>query len=558
MKKNYLVVGFLISTILIFTPTSIGAQLHLQSAQLIEDFSPTQIDSFLTLQGIPVGMVPIRNSIKVYKITYSTLSWDSITPTVATGVIFLPQGNDNCQRPILNYCHGTIIKKVDAPSYKVGEYVVGISFSANGYIVVMPDYLGLGSVSPGLHPYIHANSEATAVVHMLRSSKEWMDSINYSYSDQLFLTGYSQGGHASMAAHRLIQQELPTEFTVTAAAPLSGPYDVSGVQAEVITRDSSYGAPGYLPFVLFSYNMVYGMYSNWDAVLDTPYNIDVPPLMDGLVSLGIVENFVSDTPNLIILPLLLDTFTTDMSHRFRLALKKNDLWDWAPQCPVKMGYCQADELVSYKNAIACRDSMIARGAPDVQAIDINPSLSHGDCALFALMAVNNFFGTLRQDLLDLSLSVTNESSAGANDGSILTTLSGGIPGYTYQWSNSTSDTILSNIGAGTYSVTITDSYGCTATGTANIGVVGIENAENAPEINIYPNPATDQFTIQLSNFQHDIRVSIVDLVGKVAYNKTIQTGTEFVNFNTIGFSKGIYLIKISSGNYTIARKIIIR
>ncbi len=552
MKKLYQLLILFIST-----NVFISAQIRLQSAQLIEDFSVTQIDSFLVAQGVPNGAVDITNPIKAYKITYSTVSWDS-SATVATGVVFLPQGNDNCKRPILNYCHGTIIKKIDAPSYKVGEYVVGICFSANGYIAVMPDYLGLGDVSPGLHPYIHAHSEATAVVDMLRASKEWMDSINYSYSDQLFLTGYSQGGHASMAAHRMIQETLPGEFTVTAAAPLSGPYDVSGVQAEVITRDSSYGAPGYLPFVLFSYNMVYSMYSSWDAVLNIPYNGDVPPLMDGSVSLGVVENYIPDTPNLIILPLLLDTFENDMSHRFREALYDNDLYRWAPQCPTRLGYCTADELVSYKNALVCRDSMIARGAPDVQAICVNPSLSHGDCALFALMGINIFFAPFREDVIDLSLNTTHNTSAGSNDGSVITNINGGVPGYTYSWSNAATTANLSNIGTGTYSVTITDINGCTASATANVGVIGIENEPDPITIQIYPNPATDHFTILLSNFKEQAEISMIDLVGKVVLSKSIAVGSDLVIMNTLGMAKGVYLVKISSGNKVITRRVVIR
>ncbi len=552
MKKIYLLFALLFTSTLF-----LQAQNHLISAQLIEDFDETQIDSFLTAQGVPSGAVNIRNSIQAYKITYSTVSYDS-SATVATGVVFLPQGYGACKKPILNYCHGTIIKKVDAPSNKVGEYVVGICFSATGYITVLPDYLGLGSVSPGLHPYIHAHSEATACIDMIRSSKEWMDSINYAYSDQLFLTGYSQGGHASMATHRMMQETLPGEFTVTAAAPLSGPYEVSGVQAEVITNDTSYGAPGYLPFVLFSYNMVYGMYSNWDAVLDTPYNTTVPPLMDGSVGLGFVENFIPDTPNLIILPLLLDTFETDMSHPFRVALRDNDLYDWAPTCPVRMGYCEADELVSFRNAIACRDSMIVRGATDVQALSINPSLSHGDCALFALMAVGNFFGPLREDLITLNVNVTNESSAGANDGAITCSYSGGVPGYDYLWSNSATTQNIINVGSGPYTVTVTDTNGCTGTASVNLGVIGIEDEPSSPTVNIYPNPATDQFTIQLTNFSNEVQVTMVDIVGKIAYHKTIPSTSEFLNMSTAGLAKGIYLVKITSGNYAVARKVIIR
>jgi hypothetical protein len=554
MKKLYI-------AFLIFATTSVlsTAQVHLQSAQLIESFNEAQIDSFLNAQGVPAGFVTIRNPIKAYLITYSTVSYDS-SATVATGVVFLPQGNDNCKRPLINYCHGTIIKKLDAPSYKVGEYVVGICFSSTGYVAIMPDYLGLGPVSPGLHPYIHAHSEATACIDMIRSSKEWMDSINYSYSDQLFLTGYSQGGHASMATHKMMQEELPGEFNVTAACPLSGPYDVSGVQAAVITNDSSYGAPGYLPFVLFSYNMVYGMYTNWTNVLDTPYNTAIPPLMDGSVSLGFIEGTVPipDTPNLIINPLLMDTFETDTSHRFWQALRKNNLWDWAPTCPVLLGYCTADELVNYKNAIACRDSMIARGAPNVVAFDVNSSLGHGDCAAFALLVANNYFAPYRQDLITVNLSVTDQSSPGANDGAITLALSGGVPGYTYAWSNSATTANITNLGGGAYTITVTDTNGCTGTQNALIGVVGIENELNPPAIAIYPNPATEQFMVQMVNFKADMQLTIMDLVGKVVMYRTIPVGTDQLSISTIGIPKGVYSVQIQSGNHAVTKRVIIQ
>src|SRR5687767_7891860 len=117
-----------------------------------------------------------------------------------------------------------------------------------------------------------------------------------------------------------------------------------------------------------------------------------------------------------------------------------------------MGYCEADELVSYKNAIACRDTMIAHGALDVQAVSVNPSLSHGDCALFALLGVQTFFTSYRQDLVTLNLTVTDESSPGANDGSVLANVSGGIPGYTYLWNTSATTEDLTNQGAGIYTL----------------------------------------------------------------------------------------------------------
>lgn len=48
------------------------------------------------------------------------------------------------------------------------------------------------------------------------------------------------------------------------------------------------------------------------------------------------------------------------------------------------------------------------------------------------------------------------------NGSIDITMSGGVAPYTYSWSNGSATEDLSNVGAGLYKVTVTDSQGCTA------------------------------------------------------------------------------------------------
>ncbi len=55
------------------------------------------------------------------------------------------------------------------------------------------------------------------------------------------------------------------------------------------------------------------------------------------------------------------------------------------------------------------------------------------------------------------------SCAGASDASVAAILSGGVPNYTIEWSNGTSDALLQNIAAGTYTVTLTDAANCSLT-----------------------------------------------------------------------------------------------
>ncbi len=68
----------------------------------------------------------------------------------------------------------------------------------------------------------------------------------------------------------------------------------------------------------------------------------------------------------------------------------------------------------------------------------------------------------------LSTSVTNIGCNGGATGAIDLTVSGGIPGYTYLWSNAATTQDLSGVGQGTYTVTVTDAGSCTATTSATI------------------------------------------------------------------------------------------
>jgi hypothetical protein len=79
----------------------------------------------------------------------------------------------------------------------------------------------------------------------------------------------------------------------------------------------------------------------------------------------------------------------------------------------------------------------------------------------------------------LTTQVLNASCSGNTDGEIDLIVSGGVPGYTYDWSNDGAENPdndaqdLIAVGTGTYTVTVTDASGCTATTSATVGVLPV-------------------------------------------------------------------------------------
>lgn len=73
------------------------------------------------------------------------------------------------------------------------------------------------------------------------------------------------------------------------------------------------------------------------------------------------------------------------------------------------------------------------------------------------------FNIISPTALGISLSSTPVTCTGGNNGIITAIPSGGTPGYTYMWSNGRVISTNFNLTAGTYTVTVTDANGCTAT-----------------------------------------------------------------------------------------------
>ncbi|QQS31320.1 MAG: PKD domain-containing protein [Sphingobacteriales bacterium] len=67
-----------------------------------------------------------------------------------------------------------------------------------------------------------------------------------------------------------------------------------------------------------------------------------------------------------------------------------------------------------------------------------------------------------------AVTIITDADCGETNGGISLNISDGQPPYTYLWSNFSADASLTNIGAGSYGVTVTDALGCTASATANV------------------------------------------------------------------------------------------
>jgi pimeloyl-ACP methyl ester carboxylesterase len=343
-----------------------------------------------------LAQVPItpRYTVRLYKLTYETIS-PLGGRTTASGALCLPE-LPGVPLPLVSYQHGTILETNKAPSSMdpTTEVLVGIGFATDGYAAVVPDYLGLGD-SPGLHPYHHARSEATACVDMLHAAKMACATNGFALSGKLFLCGYSQGGHATMAFLRELETGDSNELTVTACAPMAGAYDLS----ETTRLDSLSGRqqpnPYYFLYLLGAYQEVYKMAPSLPDMLAAPYDTVLPPLLSGNTSSDVINAAMPSNPTDILKPEYLAEFNSNPRHPLRLALQDNDVYRWTPKSPLRFYHCGGDQDVTKANSEVAVAYLHSVGREDVLLVDPVPTGSHTDCVQPSLLGAKAWFDSLR-------------------------------------------------------------------------------------------------------------------------------------------------------------------
>ncbi len=355
-----------------------------------QEFTPLQLGFLLGAQGIPVTP---QYGVRVRKVVYETLDAQGAR-TVASGVLALPTTAAG-PLPLVSYQHGTLVTRAESPSANLyGETMVAVVLASTGYAAVVPDYLGFGE-SPGYHPYHHAASTATAGVDLLRATRVLCETLGVVLTNRLFLCGYSQGGHATMALHRELETYHADEFTVTAAAPMAGAYDLSGTTVEDFLSGRSMPNPYYFAYFLAAYQSVYRLTNTLGDLLAAPYDQTLPPLLDGAHGAGEINAAMPSVPTLILKPEVLAAFRGQEDHVLRVALRDNDAHRWAPRAPVRLFHCSGDLDVAPANGAAAREAMLAAGAGSVEVLDPSPGADHGGCSMPSLLAAKAWFDSLR-------------------------------------------------------------------------------------------------------------------------------------------------------------------
>ncbi|HAF30732.1 MAG TPA: hypothetical protein DCG75_16945 [Bacteroidales bacterium] len=135
---------------------------------------------------------------------------------------------------------------------------------------------------------------------------------------------------------------------------------------------------------------------------------------------------------------------------------------------------------------------------------------------------------------------------------------------TYLWTGGSTESTLVISETGSYSVTVTDQYGCQGVGSIYCKKIttGIDHVIQGDgyQISYYPNPASEKLMIQIDNQKStDIIIEIVSSSGQILYNnKLSKIENSLEQIDVSPFTRGVYYFKFKINDEVFIRKIILQ
>jgi dienelactone hydrolase len=234
-------------------------------------------------------------SVDIYQLEYETVGGQG-EATTASGALMVPGGSSaSCTgpRPVVLYAHGTNTDRsfniAAISDSQDGEgLILAAVFAAQGYIVVAPNYAGYDTSSLPYHPYLNADQQSMDMTDSLTAARTALTAVSAasaaSDNHQLYITGYSQGGFVALATERALEA---AGATVTAAAPMSGPYALAAFGDALFAGEVTLGAPANLALLTTSYQHAYSnVYATATDMFEPAYASGIESLLPSTTAIS--------------------------------------------------------------------------------------------------------------------------------------------------------------------------------------------------------------------------------------------------------------------------------
>lgn len=360
---------------------------NIVNEELIEflNGSPMPFDNFKGRFAEPT------NSLTLYKLTYQTcIPEKNNKPTIATGLIAIPTLTKSTM-PLISYQHGTVFGKMDVPSHidqSMETKLMLAQFGGQGYIVIAPDYIGLGD-SKELNSYFVMKSTEKACMDMYSAAKQFLSKNQIGISS-LFTVGWSQGGYNNMVFLRALESN---NITVTASASASAPVDMAFFISRGICNprpNDAFYTPASLSNIFMSFENYYGLKGLTKSAIRTKY----VNMSDSLYrfKMAFMDYYNHSTGNVVdfLKPEFIEQIRMNNTP-FSKLLNQLEAYRWLSKTPLRAYSGAKDEVVPEYLARLAVDYQSLLGKKNGASFSAGENADHRATYIYALIDLKPWF-----------------------------------------------------------------------------------------------------------------------------------------------------------------------
>jgi pimeloyl-ACP methyl ester carboxylesterase len=308
--------------------------------------------------------------VKLYRVTYPTLVPELGIPTVASGLVAIPD-NGLDSMPVISYQHGTVLLKTACPSNPDSSLETRLmiaQFASQGYIVIGADFIGLG-VSDQPHADFVRRTTEQACIDMLNATDKVLKEQNIRRGP-LFLHGWSQGGWATMTFLRKLEA---LNVPVRAASTACTTADFFALMDRWINNPQPGDSP-ILPAIVATCLFAYEYYNQLDGLASSAIRPEFFQASKDLYEWKMdYITFLKTTTTIVgayLRPEFMSTGNIGSAPFWQL-LDQGQAYRWRCLTPLKMYYGEADAIVpvflstlpaEYQNQLGSNTMAISAGA----------------------------------------------------------------------------------------------------------------------------------------------------------------------------------------------------
>jgi pimeloyl-ACP methyl ester carboxylesterase len=328
----------------------------------------------------------ISKTVDVYKVIYKTETEGK--KINASGLLCVP--SETGEYPFFSFQNGTNTLNGQAPTEYVSNPVYQFIeiIASMGYVVVIPDYPGFGESADISHPYLIKEPTVRSVVDMLYAVKEMVpeELSDLIIKDELYIMGYSQGGWATLALHKALEQDYSVDFNLKGSVCGAGPYNLNLIFERISVNDT-YPMPVYPGYIINAFS-VYDQFTNpVSDILNEPYATRLPDLYNGTLSFDQINSQLTTSIPDLFTSGFLSGFTTDEKYAtIRSSLTDNSITAWNTTIPLFLIHGGGDTTVDPLSTENIYNAMIQSGtSTQICKKEILPGLDHGDAVVPAMI-----------------------------------------------------------------------------------------------------------------------------------------------------------------------------